>query len=88
MRPLAIGRKNWLFVASRTGGERAAVLLSLVQTCKRNQVEPWAYLRDMFDHLPNLGNAETLDQLLPNQWLKANPKHTWHIQQLRQPEDA
>ncbi|EAQ81528.1 IS66-like element ISBlma9 family transposase [Blastopirellula marina] len=91
MRPVAIGRKNWLFVASRTGGERAAVLMSVVQTCKRNQVEPWAYLRDVFEQLPSLGEnptRENLDQLLPNQWLKANPNHVWRIQQLREQDDA
>lgn len=87
MRPVAIGRKNWLFVASRTGGERAAVLMSVVQSCKRNHVEPWAYLRDAFARLPKLGDAptsENLDQFLPHRWLKANPNHAWHIQQLRQ----
>ncbi|TWT34122.1 Transposase IS66 family protein [Blastopirellula retiformator] len=90
MRPCAIGRKNWLFVAGKTGGERAAVLMSLVQTCKRNQVEPWAYLRDVFEQLPKLGESptnETLDQLLPDQWLKAHPEHVWRIQQLRQQDD-
>ena len=91
MRPIAIGRKNWLFVASRTGGQRAAVLMSLVQTCKHNQVEPWAYLRDVFDRLPKLSEtptSEDLDQLLPDRWVKANPAHAWHIQQLRKQDDT
>jgi hypothetical protein len=44
----AIGRKNWLFVDSRTRGERAAILLSLVASAKANQVEPWAYLPSVF----------------------------------------
>ena len=57
MKPCAIGRQNWLFVASREGGRRAAVLMSFVNTCKRNQVEPWAYLRDLFVELPKLGES-------------------------------
>lgn len=90
MRPVALGRKNWLFVASRTGGQRAAVLLSLVQSCKHNQVEPWAYLKDIFERLPLLGEsptAETLDELLPDRWLTQNPQHIWHISQLRKKQE-
>ena len=87
IKPCAIGRKNWIFVASKTGGDRAAVLLSIVQTCKRNEVEPWAYLRDLFEKLPKLGQKptpEALDELLPDRWLKANPQHVWQINQARQ----
>lgn len=87
MKPCAIGRKNWLFVASKLGGQRAAVLMSLIQTCKRNEVEPWAYLRDLLDRLPKLGEApalESLHELLPDLWLKANPQHVWRINQERQ----
>jgi transposase len=86
MKPCAIGRKNWLFVGSRTGGERAAVLLSLVQSCKQNQVEPWAYLRDIFDRLPRLGpnpTPEKLEALLPDRWLKSHPDCVWQIDRLR-----
>ena len=54
----AIGRKNWLFVASVTGGQRAAALYSLIASCKANQVEPWAYLRDVFTRLPALPAEE------------------------------
>ena len=89
MRPCAIGRTNWIFVASRTGGHRAAVLMSLVQSCKQNQVEPWAYLKDIFDRLPTLGESPSptsLDELLPNRWLLENPQHAWRISQLRQQE--
>jgi transposase len=51
MRPIAIGRKNWLFVGSERAGHRAAILTSLVASCKNNFVEPWAYLKDVFDRL-------------------------------------
>lgn len=81
----ALGRKAWLFVASRAGGRRAAILYSLVASCKANQVEPWAYLRDIFSRLPSLANdsPELLDPLLPNRWLLDHPQHRWVIDDLR-----
>jgi len=47
LRGIAIGRKNWLFVGSENGGRRAAILFSLIATCKRHGVDPFAYLRDV-----------------------------------------
>jgi transposase len=85
----AIGRKNWLFVASQEGGRRAAILFSLVAGCKANQVEPWAYLRDIFTRLPLLGDSiapESLDSLLPDRWLADHPQHRWQLDQLRREE--
>jgi transposase len=81
----ALGRKNWMFVATRTGGIRAAILFSLVASCKANQVEPWAYLRDVFSRLPSLIGAspEELDLLLPDRWLSAHSQHRWTIDVLR-----
>jgi transposase len=81
----AIGRKNWLFVASRAGGRRAAILFSLVASCKANAVEPWAYLRDLFTRLPSLPDDQ-LDELLPDRWLATHPQHRWHIDDLRRQE--
>ena len=83
----ALGRKNWLFVASHAGGRRAAILFSLVASCKANAVEPWAYLRDVFTRLPSLPN-DGLDELLPHQWLAAHPQHRWQIDDLRRKERA
>jgi transposase len=85
----AIGRKNWLFVASETGGHRAARLFSLTASCKANCVEPFAYLRDIFARLPLLGdspNPQQLDELLPDRWLAVNPQHRWWIDDLRRAE--
>jgi transposase len=81
----ALGRKNWLFVATRTGGRRAAILFSMVASCKANQVEPWAYLRDVFSTLPSLreNSPEHLDPLLPDRWLLVHPQHRWTIDVLR-----
>lgn len=84
----ALGRKAWLFVGSRLGGERAAVLFTLIASAKANQVEPYAWLRDVFTRLPSIDPADTesLDELLPDRWLKAHPNHRWHIDQIRSAE--
>ncbi len=68
LRPLAIGRKNWLFFGSMEGGEAAAVLLSLVQTCRGLGINPREYLEDLFRRF--MGHpANRLDELLPDRWL-------------------
>ena len=68
VRPLAVGRKNWLFVGSQQAGERAADVLSLIESAKLNGHDPWAYLKDVFERLPTLKNRD-LAQLLPHNWL-------------------
>lgn len=67
MRPLAVGRKNWLFVGSQQAGERAGNILSLIESAKLNGHDPWAYLKDVFERLPTLKNRD-LAQLLPHNW--------------------
>ena len=69
----------------RAGGRRAAILFSLVATCKANAVEPWAYLRNLFARLPALPDDQ-LDELLPDRWLTTHPQHRWHIDDLRRQE--
>ena len=71
IRPLAIGRKNWLFVGSQLAGERAAVLMSLIESAKLCGHDPWAYLKDVFERLPTLKNRD-LAQLLPHNWHPAS----------------
>ena len=70
VRPLAIGRKNWLFVGSQQAGERAAVVMSLIESAKLNGHDPWAYLKDVFERLPTLKHRD-LAQLLPHHWRAA-----------------
>jgi hypothetical protein len=70
IRPLAIGRKNWLFFGSPDGGEAGAILLSLVQTCRGLQINPRIYLEDIFRRLME-HPANRLDELLPDRWLAA-----------------
>ena len=70
VRPLAIGRRNWLFVGSQQAGERAGIVLSLIESAKLNGHDPWAYLKDVFERLPTLKQRD-LAQLLPHNWRPA-----------------
>lgn len=69
MRSIAIGRKNWLFCGSDRGGRAAAVHFSLIASCRRHEIDPFVYLRDILTTLPKLGttaSAEQLRALLPD----------------------
>jgi len=68
IRPLAIGRKNWLFFGSKKAGEAGAVLLSLVQTCTNLGINPREYLEDVLRSFMGY-NSKKLHELLPDQWL-------------------
>jgi transposase len=70
LRPVAVGRKNWLFAGSDRGGQTAAVLFTMTQTCKRHGIDPFVYLRDALTRLPALP-ADRLNDLLPNRWAAA-----------------
>jgi hypothetical protein len=67
LRAVTLGRKNWLFAGSDAGGRTAAVLYTLTQTCKRHQIDPFAYLRDVLARLPGLP-PERLPELAPPVW--------------------
>jgi len=67
LKPVAIGRKNWLFAGSDKGGETAAVLMSLCTTCKNLEVDPQAYLRDVLDRI-STHPARRIEELLPDRW--------------------
>ena len=60
-------RKNWLFVGSKQAGERAANIMSLIESAKLNGHDPWAYLKDVFERLPTLKDRD-LASLLPHNW--------------------
>ena len=70
IRPLAIGRKNWLFFGSADGGEAGAILYSLVQTCRGLNINPREYLEDVMRRLMG-HSSQKLYELLPDQWLKS-----------------
>ena len=67
LRGVVLGRRNWLHVGHETGGQRAANLFSLMITCKRLGVEPYAYLHDILRRLPNHPNKD-IWQLTPRGW--------------------
>jgi transposase len=67
MRPIAVGRKNWLFCGSDRGGRTAATLLSLTASCKASTVEPFAYLRDVLERVSTHPNSR-IAELLPDLW--------------------
>jgi transposase len=69
VRPLAIGRKNWLFFGSPNGGQAGAILFSLVQTCRGLGINPREYLEDVMRRIMGHNNQK-LHELLPDQWLK------------------
>jgi transposase len=68
IRPIAIGRKNWLFAGSDNGGQTAAILFSFIASCQRAKLEPFAYLRDVLTAIATYP-AERLEELLPDRWL-------------------
>jgi len=67
LRGVAVGRRNYLFAGSANGGRRAALLYSLIETCKLNGVDPYAYLKEVLTRLPTLP-VRDLDELLPWRW--------------------
>ena len=71
IRPWAVGRKGWLFAGSELAGQRAAMVMSLVQSAKLNGHDPWAYLRDVLERLPTHLNSR-IDELLPHRWQRAD----------------
>ena len=68
VRPLAVGRRNWLFVGGDGGLSTAAILLSVVASAKRHGLNAWSYLRDLFDRLPALAVGADLSDCLPDAW--------------------
>ncbi|WP_415792854.1 IS66 family transposase [Bordetella tumulicola] len=72
IRPIALGRANWLFAGSLRAGKRAAPVMTLVQSAKLNGHDPYAYLKDVLTRLPTQP-ASRIDQLLPHNWQPQTP---------------
>jgi hypothetical protein len=68
LRGIAVGRKNWMFFGSDNGGRTAAVLTSFITTCKRLGIDPFAYLRDIFERISTHPENQ-LAELLPDKWM-------------------
>jgi len=67
IRPVAIGRKNYLFAGSHDGAKRAAIFYSLINTCKIHKVNPWLYLQDVLRRVHIQPKSE-IHQLTPLNW--------------------
>ncbi len=70
IKPWKLGAKNWLFAGSALAGQRAAVVMSLVQSAKLNGLDPWAYLRDVLARI-HTHPSKRLEELLPHRWRPA-----------------
>jgi transposase len=71
IRPIAIGRNNWLFAGSLRAGKRAAAVMSLIQSARLNGHDPYAYLKDVLSRLPT-HKASRIEELLPHRWQSAD----------------
>jgi transposase len=71
IRPVALGRKNYLFAGSHAAAERGAIFYSLFATCKVHGVNPYDWLKDVLDKLA-YWKLVNIDELLPQNWVKLN----------------
>jgi hypothetical protein len=71
IRPIALGRSNWLFAGSLRAGKRAAAVMSLVHSARLNGHDPYAYLKDVLERLPTQP-ASRIEELLPHRWQRAS----------------
>ena len=69
IRPTAIGKKNWLFVGDTSAGERSAIIYTLIESCRRRGLDPYAYLREVLTRLPNMTNHQ-IPEVTPQTWAK------------------
>ena len=86
IRPIAVGRKNWLFIGHRNAGPRAATILSLVATCWRLKIDPAEYLRDVIRQMTE--DRSRASELTPRRWLAARADAQRATENLSTPTDA
>jgi transposase len=73
IRPTAVGKKNWLFIGAADAGQRAAVLYTIVESCRRRGLDPQAYLHDILTRLPKL-NLSQIPNVTPAAWASVQPR--------------
>lgn len=73
IRPTAVGKKNWLFIGEATAGDRSAIIYTVIESCRRRGIDPFAYLRDVFTRLPSTTNHQ-VQELTPAAWAKSRPR--------------
>jgi hypothetical protein len=69
IRPTALGKKNWLFIGEASAGDRSAILYTLIESCRRRGIEPYAYLREVLTRLPHMTNRQ-IPEVIPAAWAK------------------
>jgi hypothetical protein len=70
IRPTALGKKNWLFMGDADAGERGAIIYSVIESCRRRGIDPYAYLTDVLTRLPKMTNHQ-ISEVTPAAWAKA-----------------
>lgn len=68
-----MGKKGWLFFGNASGGETAAIMYTIVMTCKRHRVDPYAYLCDVLNHIKTT-SKDDLESLMPHRWIYSHPE--------------
>jgi hypothetical protein len=71
IRPTAVGKKNWLFVGEADAGQRGAIVYTVIESCRRRGLDPYAYLREVLTRLPHLTNHQVPD-ITPAVWARKN----------------
>lgn len=69
IRPTALGKKNWLFIGDAEAGQRSAIIYTVIESCRRRGLDPYAYLREVLTRLPQLTNHQ-IPEVLPAVWGK------------------
>jgi hypothetical protein len=70
IRPTAIGKKNWLFIGDADAGERGAIIYTVIESCRRRSIDPYAYLKDVLTRLPRMTNRQ-IPEVTPQAWATA-----------------
>ena len=70
--PPALGKKNWLFMGDADAGERGAILYTVIESCRRRGIDPYAYLKDVLTRLHRMTNRQ-IPEVTPQAWAKTRP---------------
>lgn len=70
IRPTAVGKKNWLFIGEAGAGQRGAIVYTIIESCRRRKIDPYAYLHDVLSRLPHMTNQQ-IPEVTPAAWAKA-----------------
>jgi transposase len=73
IRPTAVGKKNWLFVGEAGAGQRGAIIYTIIESCRRRNIDPYTYLREVLTRLPHLTNHR-ISEVAPAAWAKNQPE--------------